>query len=124
MRDAQIFVAVLGASSYTYAEATWTQSLPDWISSHIRALEFFGGATEILVRDNLKSAVIKPHLYEPELNPTYQETTQRTRAPTPWATSTTSSARPRATVMRSAGSQRACSIHRFPGRACGESTRS
>ncbi len=71
--DAQIFVAVLGASSYTYAEATWTQSLPDWISSHIRALEFFGGATEILVPDNLKSAVIKPHLYEPELNPTYQE---------------------------------------------------
>jgi len=73
VRDAQIFVAVLGASNYTYAEATWTQSLPDWIGSHIRAFEFFGGSAELLIPDNLKSAVIKPHLYEPDLNPTYQE---------------------------------------------------
>ena len=42
MRSAEIFVAVLGASNYTYAEATWTQQLPDWIGSHIRAFEFMG----------------------------------------------------------------------------------
>jgi len=70
---AEIFVAVLGASNYTYAEATWTQALPDWIGAHVRALEFFGGAPEILVPDNLKSAVSKAHRYEPDLNPTYQD---------------------------------------------------
>ena len=43
IREAQIFVAVLGASSYTFAEATWTQALPDWIDSHVRALTWFGG---------------------------------------------------------------------------------
>ena len=43
IREAQIFVAVLGASNYTYADATWTQSLPDWIGSHWRSFEFFGG---------------------------------------------------------------------------------
>lgn len=73
IREAQIFVAVLGASSYTFAEATWTQSLPDWIGSHIRAFEFLGGVTEITVPDNLKAAVIRPHLYEPDLNVTYQD---------------------------------------------------
>lgn len=70
---AQIFVAVLGASSYTYAEATWTQSLPDWISSHNRAFQFFGGISAILVPDNLKSAVTKPCRYDPIINPTYYE---------------------------------------------------
>ena len=59
MREAQIFLAVLGASSYTYAEATWTQQLPDWIASHVRAFIFFGGVSEILVPDNLKSGVSK-----------------------------------------------------------------
>lgn len=44
IRSAQIFVAVLGCSNYTYAEATWTQTLPDWLGAHVRALEFFGGA--------------------------------------------------------------------------------
>jgi transposase len=73
MREAQIFVAVLGASSYAYAEATWTQTLPDWIGSHVRALTFLGGCPEILVPDNLKSGVTSPHLYEPDLNPTYQD---------------------------------------------------
>jgi len=53
--QAQIFVAVLGASNYTWAEATWMQSLPDRLLSHVRMLEFFGGAPEILVPDNLKS---------------------------------------------------------------------
>jgi len=68
---AEIFVAVLGASNYTYCEATLSQSLPDWIASHIRAFEFFGGTPEMLVPDNLKAGVTSPHLYEPDLNPTY-----------------------------------------------------
>lgn len=73
MRSAQIFVAVLGASNYTYAEATWTQSLPDWIGSHQRTFEYLGGLPEVVVPDNLRSGVSKAHRYEPELNPTYQE---------------------------------------------------
>jgi transposase len=71
MREAQIFVAALGASNYTYAEATWTQTLPDWIGSHSRAFTFFGGVTQIVVPDNLKSGVSKACLYEPNINPTY-----------------------------------------------------
>jgi transposase len=73
IRPAQLFVAVLGASNYTYAEATWTQSLPDWLGSHVRALEFLGGAPEIVVPDNLKSGVKKPNWYEPDINPSYQD---------------------------------------------------
>lgn len=73
IREAQVFVAVLGASSYTFAEATWTQGLSDWIGSHNRALSFFGGVPEILVPDNLKSGVTKPCRYEPDINPTYSE---------------------------------------------------
>ena len=71
--DAEIFIAVLGASNYTYAEATWTQRLPDWIRSHVRALQAIGGVPEIVVPDNLKSAVKRPHRYEPEINRTYME---------------------------------------------------
>jgi transposase len=73
VRCAQIFVAVLGASNYTFAEATWSQALPDWIGSHVRAFQFFDGVSEIVVPDNLKSGVKHPHRYEPDLNPTYQE---------------------------------------------------
>ncbi len=73
IREAQIFVAVLGASSYTFAEATWTQTLPDWIGSHVRALSWFGGSPEIVTSDNLKAAVTTPHLYEPDINPAYLE---------------------------------------------------
>ena len=73
VRTAQIFVAVLGASSYTYAEATWSQSLPDWLGAHTRAFAFFGGVPKVVVPDNLKSAVIKPCRYDPELNPAYQQ---------------------------------------------------
>ncbi len=73
VRFAEVFVAVLGASSYTFCEATWSQGLPDWIASHIRSFEFFGGLPEVLVPDNLKSGVTSPHLYEPDLNPTYQD---------------------------------------------------
>lgn len=73
VRQAQIFLAVLGASSYTFAEASWTQTLPDWIDSHIRAFEFFGGVTELTVPDNLRSGVSKAHRYDPDINPTYHE---------------------------------------------------
>lgn len=73
VRTAQIFVAVLGHSSYTYAEATWTQSAADWIESHVRTLDFLGGAPAVIVPDNLKSGVIKAHRYEPDLNPAYQD---------------------------------------------------
>lgn len=73
LREAQVFVAVLGASSYTYAEATWTQALPDWIASHQRALRYFGGTPELWVPDNLRSAVRQPCRYAPEPNATYAE---------------------------------------------------
>jgi len=72
-RQAQIFVAVLGASSYTYAEATRTQSLPDWIGSHQRAFAFFGGVPALLVPDNLRAAVKDPNRYDPGPNATYLE---------------------------------------------------
>lgn len=73
IRPAQVFVAVLGASSYTYAEATWTQSLPDWIGSHRRTLEFFGGCSTLWVPDNLRAAVSQASRYDPTPNPTYAE---------------------------------------------------
>lgn len=72
-REAQIFVAVLGASNYTYAEATWTQGMPDWVGSHVRAFGYFQGVTELVILDNLRSGVTKPCRYEPELNVTYQD---------------------------------------------------
>ena len=71
IRTAQIFVAALGASNYTYVEATWTQSLPDWISSHVRAFAFLGGVPAQVVPDNLKAAVIKACFYDPAINRTY-----------------------------------------------------
>lgn len=70
---AQVFVATLGASSYTFVEATATQGLPDWIGSHVRAFAFFGGVPAIVVPDNLKAGVTSPCYYEPDLNATYQE---------------------------------------------------
>lgn len=73
IHPAQVFVAVLGASNYTYAEATWTQTLRDWIGAHVRAFEFFGGVTEVVIPDNLKSGVARACRYEPDLNPTYAE---------------------------------------------------
>ncbi|MDH5172822.1 MAG: IS21 family transposase [Gammaproteobacteria bacterium] len=73
IRQTQIFVAVLGASNYTYAEATWTQSLPDWIGSHLRTFRFLGGVPELVVPDNLRAGVSKAHRYEPDTNPTYQD---------------------------------------------------
>jgi transposase len=73
IQEAEIFVAVLGASSYTYAEAQWHQDLPNWIGGHVRAYEFLGGVTEIVVPDNLRAAVNHPSRYDPEINQTYQE---------------------------------------------------
>lgn len=72
-RKVELFVAALGASSYVYAEATLTQTLSDWVSSHARMAEYFGGSSEIWVPDNLKSAVHKHDRYEPLLNETYRE---------------------------------------------------
>jgi transposase len=73
VHPAQVFVAVLGASNYTFAEATMTQSLEDWTGSHVRAFEFMGGVPEVVVPDNLKSGVTKPCRYDPEINPSYAE---------------------------------------------------
>jgi transposase len=72
-RRAWIFVAVLGASSFTYAEATWTQGLGDWIGAHTGAFAALGGVPHLLVPDNTKTAVIKACLYEPRVNRTYSD---------------------------------------------------
>ncbi len=73
VREAQLFVAALGVSSLTYAEATWTQTLPDWCGSHIRTFEYMGCVPELLVPDNPKTAVTRTCRYEPGLNRTYEE---------------------------------------------------
>ncbi len=73
---AAIFVAVLGASNYTYAEATWNRNLVSWIGSHIRTVEFFQGVPAVTVPDNWKTAVKDPCYYEPDLNPTYRDFAQ------------------------------------------------
>ncbi len=72
VRQVQLFVATLGASSYTFAEAHESQQLPDWIDAHVHAWAYFGGVAAITVPDNLKSAVARPCRYDPKLNPTYQ----------------------------------------------------
>lgn len=76
LRSAQIFVAVLGASNYTYAEAQPSQELVHWIGGHVRAFTYFGGVPEIVVPDNLKQGVKHPSWYEPDLKETYQELAQ------------------------------------------------
>ena len=73
VREAEVFVAVLGASNYTYAEATWTQGLADWIGAHVRCFTYLGGVPEVVVPDNLRAGVAKAHRYEPDINPTYQD---------------------------------------------------
>lgn len=73
IRTAQIFVAVLGASSYTWAEATWSQQLEDWVMSHVRCFQWLGGVPELVVPDNLKSATSRACKYDPDINPTYQQ---------------------------------------------------
>ena len=73
IQNAYLFVATLGSSNYTFAEASLAQDLPSWIQSHVHALEFLGGVPHILVPDNLKVGVTHPSRYEPDLNPTYQD---------------------------------------------------
>lgn len=73
IRNAQVFVAVMGASNYTYVEATLSQSLPDWLGSHVRLLEYLGAIPAIIVPDNLKSGVSRACRYDPDLNPAYQQ---------------------------------------------------
>ena len=74
--EVELFVAVLGASNYTYAEVTRSQKLGDFVASTIRALEYFGGVPSVLVPDQLRSAVSGPDRYDPEINPTYAEFAQ------------------------------------------------
>lgn len=76
VRRAQVFLGVLGASNYTYAEACWSQDSPSWLGAHVGMLSFFGGSPRILVPDNLKSGVKSPDYYEPEVNPAYQQLAQ------------------------------------------------
>jgi transposase len=68
-----LFVAVLGASSYTYAEATHDEQLSNWIGAHVRAFEFYHGVPALIVPDNTKTGVTRACRYDPDLNPTYQE---------------------------------------------------
>jgi transposase len=70
---AHIFIAALGASNYTYAEARWTETLPDWIGAHVNAFAAIGGVSKVLVPDNLKAGITKPSRYEPGINRTYQD---------------------------------------------------
>jgi transposase len=72
----ELFVAVLGASNYTYAEATRTQQVPDFVGSHARAFAFFGGVSRAVVPDNLKSAIVRACRYEPELQRSYEHMAQ------------------------------------------------
>ena len=72
-RPVELFVAVLGASGFTYAEATATQRLADWVRAHIHMVEYFGGATTLWVPDQLRSAVTRPRRYEPDVNRTYED---------------------------------------------------
>jgi transposase len=74
VRPAQIFVAVLGASNFTYAEASWTQAMAEWIGAHTRTFVALGSMPKQLVPDNTKVAVIKACPYEPQVNQTYAET--------------------------------------------------
>lgn len=73
VREAQIFVATMGASSYIYAEATYTQSLPDWIQSHVNCFNYLSAVPEIIVPDNLKSGVSQACKYDPQVNACYQQ---------------------------------------------------
>lgn len=72
-RRAEIFVAVLGASSYTFACAVWSQALPDWIDGHVRAFAHFGGVARQLVSDNLRAGITRACFHEPAVNRTYAE---------------------------------------------------
>ena len=74
--EVELFVMVLGASNYTYAEGTWTQELGDFVGATVHGLEYFGAVPELLVPDQLRSAVKTPDRIEPEINATYAEMAQ------------------------------------------------
>ena len=69
--QAPLFVAALGASSYTWAEATLDQQMQSWLRAHVHAFEHFAGIPALVVPDNTKTGVTKAHRYDPDLNPTY-----------------------------------------------------
>jgi transposase len=73
IREAQVFVGALGASSYTFVDLTWSRSLPDWTASHVRMFEFLGGVPELVVPDNEKAGVTTASHYEPDVNPSYHD---------------------------------------------------
>ena len=73
VRQAHLFVAVLGASSYTYAEATSDEQMINWLTAHMRAFEFFGGLPKLIVPDNARTGVTRACRYDPDLNPTYHQ---------------------------------------------------
>jgi transposase len=73
IREAQIFIGVLGASNLTFAEATWTQTLPDWIGSHVHMFGYYGGSSAAIVPDNVRTGVTRACFYDPDINPTYQD---------------------------------------------------
>lgn len=77
MQQAHLFVAVLGASSYTYSEATGDEQLASWIGAHVRAFEFYQGVPKLVVPDNTKTGVTKACRYDPDLNPTSRELSAR-----------------------------------------------
>jgi len=91
VREASIFVAVMGASSYAYSEGLLTEALPDWISAHVNTLHFIRGVMKAAVPDNLNTGITKPSRYEPGINRTYQRVDDHTvivrfAKPTPfWA---------------------------------------
>jgi transposase len=72
-KTTELFVGTLGASSFTFAEASFSQDLPSWLLSHVRMFEYFGGVTGAVIPDNLKAGVKSPDRYEPEINPSYQD---------------------------------------------------
>ena len=75
---------MLGASSYTFAQATWTQSLPDWIAAHVAMLAFFGGTPRQIVSDNLRAGITRACFYEPQVNRTYADFASHYGLPKRW----------------------------------------
>ena len=116
VRPVELFVAVLGASSYTYAEATATQQLPDWVTAHTHMVECFGGATALWVPDQLKSAITRSCRYEPGVNRTYEELAAHYGAvvvPARPGKARTKRKLRRPSCWRSAGSSPDCGIRPF-----------
>lgn len=69
----EVFVAILPASQLTYVEASESQNQESFMRSNERAIRYFGGVPSAIVPDNLKSGVIKPSIYEPELNALFSD---------------------------------------------------